>query len=65
MTSTGSIRSRVLQALRQAFIRVGTEVAIDEHGYLQSYKDNLLPFVAPQDFEVDLRAGDVNWVYRQ
>ncbi len=63
MTEWGSsspVRSRVLLALRNAFIRQRPDVAIDQNGYTDDFLDTLLTRVIPQDFETDLTYGDGN-----
>ena len=54
---SSAVRNRALHSLREAFERHWPATAIDGKGYTNSYRDNLLSFVALEDFEDDLRAG--------
>ena len=53
-------RTRALQALRDALARERPDIAIDEKGYADTFRDTLLPLVSADDFEADLSAGDGN-----
>ena len=54
---SSEVRNRALRSLREAFERHWPATAINGKGYTNSYRDNLLSFVALEDFEDDLRAG--------
>lgn len=58
--SNGPARSRALQELRDALGRQRPDIAIDEKGYADTFRDTLLPLVSVEDFEADLDAGDGN-----
>lgn len=58
--SDGPVRSRALAGLREALSRHRPHVAINDQGYAADFRDTLLPLVAAEDFETDLRAGDGN-----
>lgn len=58
--SKSPVRSRALTALRSAFARQRSDILIDDKGYALDFRDTLLPLVATEDFEADLKAGDGN-----
>jgi hypothetical protein len=58
--SVSQLRDQTVRALREAFAHQRPDIAIDESGYLETFHQNLLPGVATEDFESDLRAGDGN-----
>lgn len=55
-----NIRAQAIRNLIEAFTDVRPEVSIDENGYADAFRDNLLSLVSTDDFEEDLRAGDGN-----
>jgi hypothetical protein len=58
--SESSARGRALHALRQALAREHPGTAIDEKGYVGTFRETLLPAVSVEDFEAELSAGDGN-----
>ncbi|WP_417496530.1 PGN_0703 family putative restriction endonuclease [Maricaulis sp.] len=58
--SDRAIKPRALSALREALVLTRPGVTVDEKGYVNSFRDALLPLVSAADFETDLRAGDGN-----
>lgn len=54
------VLKRSLAVLREALARARPDIVVDDKGYVSSFRDNLLPLVAADDFEADLRAGDGN-----
>lgn len=55
-----TMRKQTLNALRQAFERCKPSVMLNHNGYMESFRDNLLPDVDPNDFVYELRAGAGN-----
>lgn len=53
-------RTRAIAALSAAFARQHPGIPLDPKGYAADYRSTLLPGVVPEDFEVDLSAGDGN-----
>lgn len=54
------IRSRAHSGLRNAFVHLRPDIAIDYKGYVADFRDTLLPLVETDDFAADLSAGDGN-----
>ncbi len=46
-----------MSALRNALVHVHSAAVVDDLGYVADWRDNLLPAVAPRDFEADLSQG--------
>lgn len=57
-TAETRTRARACAALEDALARRRPDIAIDDKGYAADFRDTLLPLVATEDFEADLRAGD-------
>lgn len=58
--SDGPVKNRALHAIREALVRFAPGIEVDSKGYTAAFRDNLLPAVAIESFEADLRAGDGN-----
>lgn len=51
---------RARAALREALARSRPDIVVDDKGYVSSFRENLVPLVALEDFEADLSQGDGN-----
>jgi restriction endonuclease-like protein len=55
-----SINTRATASLREALVRRRPDIEVDTNGYVQSFRDNLVPLISTADFEADLSAGNGN-----
>ena len=58
--SPTNTKTQAIRKLIEAFANVRPDLPIDGKGYASAFQDNLLSQVSPNDFEMDLRAGDGN-----
>ncbi|UWQ90785.1 hypothetical protein K3727_18835 [Rhodobacteraceae bacterium M382] len=59
-SNSTNTKTQAIRKLIEAFASVRPDVPINASGYAGAFRDNLLSQVSPDDFELDLRAGDGN-----